>query len=293
MFKILDYVSKLSISKETETHLTCLCPVCGDDNLKIRKTGQYKGAYTCWSNQCASEKIRESLGYKDSLFSVPKIQPVRIKPREVPFRGTQLLITDNYSPIEPTQKSFIGDYVTESREYPYSAHQRILRIDNTTTKTKYIYIQYLNDDFTWVSGAGTEFWPIYSRGVDFNQKADTILFVEGEKTAEFCKERGLAAITVMSGNFGDKISKNLLILKSQYPITNLLYVPDHDKAGYLKAKKVQESCWRVGLGCKILTMPEITSRVFEGMDLADCTETEFTIFKNNVTRRATAISPGR
>lgn len=287
MFKVLDYLDKLDIIKETDTHLTCHCPVCGDDNFKIKKTGRHKGAYACWSHRCGNEEIRESLGYKDSVFSVPKLRETPPKPTKVPFRGTKLLLTEDYEPIEPSVRAYIGDYTTETREYPYAHNQRVLRIDNISTDTKYVFIQYLNDDFVWVNGSGPNFWPVYDRGINFNQPfADSLLFVEGEKTAEFVKERGIAAITLMSGNFNEKMAKNLLILKNTYAnIKNIVYMPDHDKAGYTKAEKVQESCWRVGLGCRILTMPQVSDNPFDGMDLADCTEKEFTIFKNNVTGR--------
>ena len=290
MFRILDYVSSLNILKETSTHLTCYCPVCGDDNFKINTIGKHKGAYKCWSSNCNSREIRESLGYKDSSFRMPKIETIKFKPQEVAFNGTSLFTVSDYSPIEPSVRSYIGDYITETREYPYSSTQRVLRIDNVTNKTKYVYIQYLNHDFAWVEGSGPHFWPVYSRGLNLHQDSDTLLFVEGEKAAEFCKERGLAAITVCASNFYSKLSRNLLSLIAEYPnIKNILYVPDHDKAGYSKAKSVQNNCWIVGLGCKILPMTDIVTDVFDGMDLADCTKQQFENFKHYV-RRDSAIS---
>lgn len=292
MFRILNYVSKLSVRKETETHLVAVCPVCGDDNLKIKKSGRHGGAYKCWSNGCPLEKIRESLGYKDSIFVVKKPQPIRIKPRPVDFTGTKLIEVKNYEPIIPSTKAFIGDYTTETREYGYSPTQRVLRIDNLGTGSKYIYIQVLNDDFTWVCGSGGRFWDTYTRGLDLpNAIGDTLLFVEGEKTAEFCKERGVAAITLMAGNFGSKISRNLLLLPNN--ITNIIYVPDFDSAGKLKAKKVQEACWKVGLGCKIIPMDEVVPDPKDGYDLADCLN-EFPNFIYNVKRNTTRelIAPG-
>ena len=284
MFKVLDYLNKLEVVKETSTHITCLCPVCGDDNFKIKKTNPHKNAYRCWSNFCSPQDIQKKLGFKSLFPSKPKKQIPRIKPAKVNFTGTSIARLENYLPIPIKTKKFSGGYTVEERIYPYSKTQRVLRMDNIDTKTKYVYIQYKNEDFVWVSGSGLDFWPVYSRNIEttlIDPLFDTVLFVEGEKTAEFCKERGLAAITLMAGNFHDGLNKSLMLFGLKYPnIRNVIYVPDADTPGLLKADKVQESCWRYGLGCRIIKMSEIVPEPSEGMDLADLEETLFLNFKN-------------
>ena len=287
MFKILDYIDSLEVVKDTETHFTCVCPVCGDDNFKIKRTSPYKNAYRCWSNHCDNKKIQEALGFK-SLLPTKKSKPlIRIKPREIPFTGSCIAEISNYQPIKVKTKRFSGGYTSEERVYQYSPSQRVLRIDNVQSKTKYIYIQYQNQDFVWVSGAGDSFWPVYSYGVENSlskSEFDTVLMVEGEKTAEFCKERGISAITLMAGNFHNGLNKSIMLFGIKYPnIKNIIYVPDADAPGLIKAKKVQESCWRNKFGCKIVTMSKIVTDPFEGMDLADVEENTFNHFKNDIT----------
>lgn len=293
MFKILDYLDKLEIVKETNTHLTCICPVCGDDNLKIKRTSPHKNAYRCWSNNC--EGIREALGFKSLIPPKKKKITIRIKPSKVNFTGGNLATVSDYKPLKFKTKKFSGGYTSQERVYPYSKTQRVLRIDNLESKVKYIFIQYLSEDFVWVSGTGNSFWPIYQHGIESVLKDtsfDTLLMVEGEKTAEFCKERGLAAVTLMAGNFHDGLNKNILLTTLFLPnIKNIIYVPDNDAPGLNKAEKVQEACWRNGLGCKIVPMSQIVPEPFEGMDLADLDESTFIEFKINVLNRTKFAVP--
>lgn len=289
MFKIINYLPKLEIVKETSTHIIAVCPVCGDDNFKIVKKGRYQNAYKCWSNHCDGQEIRKALGIKPPKHpQVNKPKPIRITPAKVPFTGTRLVTVNDYSPIVPKLKRFSGGSKTEERVYPYSRTQRVLRIDNLNKNSKNVFIQFQRDDFVWVCGAGNNFWPTYSRGIQNSLKDtsfDTVLFVEGEKTAEFCKERGLAAITLMAGNFDEGLDKSLLLFGAKYPhIHNVIYVPDADSPGLLKADKIEKSCWRNHMGCKILPMNNFVNDPFEGMDLADLDETTFIEFSNVVTR---------
>lgn len=285
MFRILNHVDKLSIVRETTTHYVARCPVCGDDNLKIKKTSPHKGAYKCWSHNCTGEDMRQKLGIKRSLLAPKNKKPlVRLKPRKVPFTGTHLLEVFDYQPLQPKIKKFSAGYTTQETLYPYSETQRVLRIDNLQTKTKYVFIQYLSEDFTWISGAGTSIWPVYTHGVEHvlqENKADTVLFVEGEKTAEFVKERGLVALTLMSSGFYLQLDKTLMLFRLKYPhIRNIFFVPDFDDPGLDKATKFQLSCWRNQLACSIIPMSSIVPNPYEGMDLADLDETLFLQFKN-------------
>ena len=301
MFSILKYISKLSIVKETETHYTCLCPVCGDDNFKIKRTGKYRGAYKCWSNFCTSSLIKEKLGVKKLPDSPSFTSPPRIRALPVPFTGVNFVeVPDSFTPLSQKLSSYIGNYHILETIYPYSNTQRVLRIDNPKSNTKYIYIQYRQEDFSWACGAGPDSWPVYLRGLEISildSTKDTIFFVEGEKTAEFCKSRGLATLTLMSAGYYQQLSATLMLFKLKYPhIKNFIYIPDHDSPGYKKANSFQQCAWRNGLACKILKLSEIPNlNLFEGMDLADFSDMQFEEFKN-VIRRNTSNSrsiPGR
>ncbi len=299
MFKILDYLSKLEIVRESSTHITCVCPVCGDDNFKIVRSGKSKNAYKCWSNYCSSKDIKDRLGVKPSRVpSAERITPIFIIPAEVPYTGTSPVLVPDYIPLKPKVKRFSGGYTMHEIVYPYSSSQRVFRVDNIENKTKQVYIQYKNDDFVWVAGTGPDSWPVYSYGLDdaLNESSfDTIVFVEGEKTAEACKQKGIAAITVMAGNFHSGLDKNLLLFSVKFPnIRNVIYVPDADNPGLIKATKVQHSCWRVGLGCKIIPMTEIIEQPFDGMDLADLNDNLFREFADVIRgKQQTSISVSR
>jgi predicted P-loop ATPase len=54
-FSILDHLDKLIPAKEKGSYV---CPVCGDDNLKINMSN---GAYKCFSNECESSLIRDAI----------------------------------------------------------------------------------------------------------------------------------------------------------------------------------------------------------------------------------------
>jgi hypothetical protein len=290
MFKILKYLSRLKIVKESDSHYTCICPVCGDDNFKINRRGRYVGAYKCWSNLCSNTEVKDHLGYKEFAPPPPKHNYItKLKPLPVSFRGSSVVTCPNYIPIKSVITRYIGNYCTKETIYQYSNTQRVLRIDNLDTQTKYVFIQTRQEDFTWSSGMGSETWPIYKRGLEniiSDPNFDTLIVVEGEKTAEALKEKGLAAITFVGPSFHSPLNKTLLVFKSLYPhIKNFLYCPDYDEPGEKKAQRLREECWRVGLACDILGIEEIVSSPEPGMDLADVDENTIKTFIQYVTGR--------
>lgn len=57
-FKILDYLDRLQVVKETSSEYHCLCPVCGDGGFKINKK---QGSYKAFKCGCETKEIREAV----------------------------------------------------------------------------------------------------------------------------------------------------------------------------------------------------------------------------------------
>jgi hypothetical protein len=91
-FNILDHIENLQIVKTTTTEYICICPICGDDNLKIN-LGRHDrhGAYKCWSNQCPSEEIRNAIA---PLETAQGRQKTAVKQVPLPKGANPALLTE-------------------------------------------------------------------------------------------------------------------------------------------------------------------------------------------------------
>ncbi|MFG6094294.1 DnaB-like helicase C-terminal domain-containing protein [Leptothoe sp. ISB3NOV94-8A] len=71
-FNILDHVDKLKPAEGRDKKGYYHCPVCGDDNFTISKTG----AYQCWGQQCKERDIRQAIA---PLGDLPKLEPIKLQ----------------------------------------------------------------------------------------------------------------------------------------------------------------------------------------------------------------------
>lgn len=286
---ILDYRDQLEIIEEKPTYLICRCPNCKENRLKISKRDICYGAYKCWSG-CTTDEVRSSLDFsntKNSYLSpyrkqVPQsIYSTNLKienAKQVEFQGTKLIpVPSPFEPITSSTRRFV-DCEKKITIYPYSDTQRVYRLDSESGKE--IYLQHKNSEGIWEAGTGNHPWPIYSRGLDFTPPldGDTIIFVEGEKTAEYVKSLGYACITASSVAFNKEglyKAFYLFLKKTQTKNLNFLILPDDDTPGYKKATLVSQTLNYLKVANKILTISEMASlfnvsfEANKGVDIAD------------------------
>lgn len=293
---ILDHLELLEVIEEKSTYIICKCPNCAADRLKISKRPQCLGAYKCWSG-CSTEEIKSAMNLNKTknyyLSPYRKIASKSVystnlkieQARQVTFKNNNQIIKvpEDYTPIEQAVKQFISSQKTITI-YPYSDHQRVYRLDSTSGKE--IYLQHKSNEDVWEAGTGNKDWPVYARGLDFGLTGDTILFVEGEKVAEFVKsELGLAAVTVASHVFSKELLYRTfyLFFKKVNKKLNVIIVPDDDTPGYKKATLVNQMLNYLKIPNCVVNIADISSTLnldialpssFEptgnsGLDLAD------------------------
>lgn len=290
---ILEHKEKLEIISETSSYIKCKCPVCKGD-IKISLSNHAYGAYRCYDNHCDPKDIRKALGIQDTknyhlspykhqlqtsvytdnklIKSIEHAKPISV------FEDTQFIRCDNYQPLQSTTRTFVDGSKKKTTIYPYSTHQRVYRLDSySPPDKKQIYLQYLTEDGSWQVGNGTHTWQIYTQGLDLTQSGNTVMMVEGEKTAEYVKENyGIACITAAAPCYSyDYLYKILYVFFGNNPnIKQIIYVPDHDDPGYTKANKVQKVCNYLKKPCQIVSVQEylgLSQEPEKGADLADFT----------------------
>lgn len=296
MTLLLDNKDKLApyITKETSSYIQIQCPVCGSASpgIKVSKASHAKGAYRCYSNYCESKKIRQALGIEDeknyhlspyktqlqkSVYSAP-IKLDKIIPK-TELKEPKLIECLDYTPIVPTIHRFANGE-KKITIFPYSEKQRVYRLDDVNKKQKQVYLQTLNSEGVWEAGIGNRLWQVYTHGLASslsNQSSDnqnTILFVEGEATAEYVKNQGIAAITVASPFYNpESLEKLLYVLFTTYrQIENVIAVPDEDEPGYHKANLVCSICHYLKRRAKVQTLSDTLGLSYvpeKGSDLAD------------------------
>lgn len=83
-------------------------------------------------------------------------------------------------------------------------------------------------------------------------QANALLMGEGESVVEACAALGIACITLQGSAWG-KAQLKLLAAKLKAEGIALIYLPDHDEAGYRKAQKVLEASNEDKVPCLILS----------------------------------------
>lgn len=246
MFRILDYADQLEFVKETNTQLTCRCPVCFS-KLQINKRNS---AYMCVSD-CDPKDIRRNMDIPTSVHYQPRIY-VPPKPIILP-RKIDLHTCDIVYNLE-TQSFFHKRINKQAHKtvYQYSDIYRIVRLDIEDDNEKMFYPNKLVDG-KWDIIAD-ENHPFFNED-KIKQKNKFITLVEGEKCAVALSEQGILAITPPPFGWSeDRLQK--AFERIFYDVDGVLVIPDNDAVGLTKAVRVQNACWRTGLPCRILNLED-------------------------------------
>lgn len=290
---LLDHRDSLTpfIVRETSSYLEIKCPCCSG-KIKISLSNHAYGAYRCYDNHCDPKDIRKALGLLDtknfylspykqqlqqSVYADNKlIQNIEVARPIVNPSVTEYIKCDNYQPLQSSTRDFIDGSKKKTTIYPYSSHQRVYRLDSyNPPDKKQIYLQYLTEDGSWQVGNGTHTWQLYTHGLDFKASGNTVMMVEGEKTAEYVKENlNISCITAAAPCYSlDYLYKIFYVFFSKNKnVVQIIYVPDHDDPGILKANKVQKVCWYLKKSCKVISVKEfldLDDEPVRGADLAD------------------------
>jgi putative DNA primase/helicase len=137
-----------------------------------------------------------------------------------------------FTPIDFPEKQ--GNKTT----YIYSDNQWIERIDTPNGKKVLPF-----HSGSEKAGKGDKAWPMYREPeARAHGRGKFVLMSEGEKCVERPRSIGLIAVTFQGGSWTEtEIESGILRLKNS-GIAGIAYVPDNDKPGFNKAKKVADAC---------------------------------------------------
>lgn len=288
-FSILEHLDRLEVNekKSSQAQTVAACPCCGEDNLKIQNDS---GKYQCFSG-CDTAAVREAIrpwdevkrGNRSSTQTTastkprPKAKPKpKAKPAPLPSRIHLAKLAGNVETVRPTEekgRKYKGEYCpkTQKRIYPYGEGQRIERIDffnaGGERVAKECYYQHLTPGSGWIAGKGDQDWlPYRIEEVRSFAQGRFVLAGEGEKVTEAARLLGLVCV---SFRLESKLTDHIKAL-SEAGAGGLVYLPDNDKAGQSKARKMEKAAAAAGLPLLCLSLSEFFEEAkMEGGDLAD------------------------
>lgn len=254
-FNLIDYYNKgkLELISELATELCFKCPSCGG-KLKYKKLDW---AYLCVTENCSTTQIRESLGLSSSN-SVHSSTLVIKQPTITKFDALM---------VSPPDYQLAKQYQIGDRRITYFSYSNefiVERVDYDDEQPKQLFPKYrINNQ--WVYGRG-------NNSLLFNQQYLTdgsVLLAEGEKCADIVTSI-TGWLTLSPPAFGWNNSYLIAQLSNPH-ITGIIYLPDNDKIGKIKADLIKYVAWSLGKPCYIVPLDDVTSD--DGGDIADLVKT--------------------
>ncbi len=288
-FKILDYLDRLNIVKETSSEYHCTCPVCGDGGFKINKSN---GKYQAFKCGCDVKDIRESIRPWSEVTENQPQQKVKPNPKKPVSRaaqaekGTESKISLARLPFlsldipQPEPKNIpdwlvkqgVPRFATETR-YWYSKTQWVSRFDwkNPDGKaSKTIRQGHIKSNGQEKWKKGVKSWSAYriSEAIA-NCKGKWLLGVEGEGCVETGRGIGIAGITWQGSCWTHGAIASELKKLKEAGSAGLVYLPDNDPAGLKKAADVESAAEQVDFPCIIVSPTDIWEYMPESGDITD------------------------
>lgn len=262
-FNLLDYLEKLNVIYRGSSWIECICPVCNQKNFKINaKTGAYK----CYSSNCSSQDIRNSVA-EFSPYTL--VNPYRVEnfysikyttPIPIAFSSTVSLGNFTKTNVNKT---------IEENGYTFFYYNKKVRTIRFQTKEgkRIVSPQYLKNN-KWVSGIGEiSDWNLF--GLPYNNYSDYIFAAEGEKCCTELIKRGYSCITPPSFAWTEDWC-TIQLSKLKKKIKGVLYFSDNDKVGFKKSKIFSEAVWRNHLECEVVILEDLLNESLQkGVDIAD------------------------
>jgi len=233
---ILDYIDYLEVIETHPTWLRCICPICGDKNLKIN-TKNPNHYYKCWSHNC-------------NIYNYLKGEKVSFKTYTPPFRPhAKPIYIENISQLNfytptPYKPPIIKGNQT-IYEYP---EFNVYRYD--TNGKKYF-------DLSFVPNSMYEL-PVYGLRYLFDDKSgtwlDSAIWVEGEKTADIGHMNKLSTFTILTTCMNYEELNIIFKVLYKRGLRNLLIFPDNDDVGLRKGNLIQEGAWKNNIRTKTIQL---------------------------------------
>jgi hypothetical protein len=160
----------------------------------------------------------------------------------------------------------------ENKRYIYFEYDAFtyVRVETITEEgaDKYFYPTYINSKGHSVQGMPLDSGlPVYR--TQYLQR--DVLVVEGEKCASFLQKLGLAAICINIAFVSDMTLSDIMEELKTRGVKNILYLPDNDYSGEVKANKIMQAAWKARLSADILNLVDfyVEYADLQGFDIVD------------------------
>jgi len=270
-FDIREFESALEESSKPNKYI---CPACRNDNLSIDWDS---GAYNCWNDDSAEHRkeIRNKLSppkKPSSSHSQPKLASIE-----------QIATIDDPAPVESLTNKDDGSSETL---YPYAADESLYVLrkdfykdtyDKDTgevverKKDKSVRPYHTDSEGNLKCGSKNVDFPPYRMDEALAYGADKyIVFVEGEKTVESLRMKGIIAITLQGSKWdAEDMTRRLTRLKREGQVKGVIVFPDHDEAGDKKARKVIKAAKQSGMHSLLVSPEKVWADIPEKGDASD------------------------
>lgn len=257
-----EYLDKLTILKEYSSWYRCICPVCKGTKLKINR---HTGTFACYDGCTAKAilmKVVPAIKRIDLFGEFANIITKSHKPQdysEVLLNDIQLMKTT--APYNPPHKWV--DSIGRHTLYVYDENNCVERIDFDDGH-KTFYPKHKTRTGTWVYGRGLH--NFYNKHLVTGASPSTILFVEGEKSANTAVYLGYVALTAPSFGW----TRDFLVAGLR-PLSNysFLYIEDNDEPGIKKRKNFLNSAWSLNIPAGYINIAAVFGVKTKGFDIAD------------------------
>jgi 5S rRNA maturation endonuclease (ribonuclease M5) len=270
-FDIRQFTSALEESHKPGKYI---CPACQGANLSIDKNS---GAYNCWNDDSAEH--RKEIRNKLSPPKKPSSAQSQLKLASV----EQIATIDEPTPVETHINK--SDESSETL-YPYTADEslQVLRKDFyedihdkdtgevvERKKEKSVRPYYTDSEGNVKCGSKNIDFPPYRMDEALTHGADKyVVFVEGEKTVESLRMKGIIAITLQGSKWdAEDMTRRLTRLKHEGQVKGVIVFPDHDEAGDKKARKVIKAANQVGMHSLLVSPKKVWADIPEKGDASD------------------------
>jgi len=233
--------------------------------FKINKS---TGAYSCYSNDCFSNKANKIKLYQHlgslNRFSSNRFSYTSTIKEFIPPK----LITEHIKLATVIEKPLIEIIIDGNLQYTYYYHsdtQRIQRIDYLDkSDKKKVFPQHYDNE--WVYGISETFAPFCSKQF----KGEVHIVPEGAKSSYKVIERGYNAFSFQQYN-EIEITKGLEQIKPKAIVVLL----DNDLVSNNKQKKITDIAWKLGINTLTIdikdlwSLADIKDECVKGADIYD------------------------
>jgi hypothetical protein len=271
MFNIINYLSVLEKVTHHATWIEAVCPVC-QGKLKISLVDAKYGAYSCYTNDCQKlpgnpiraivTKHDVHLPRKESYARTPKYVRLtkHIEPKPLTKIDEGIFSSEVY--VDDIKVARFEDGIV-TRVYYYDEFE-LFRLELPNGKKVFYPRHLVNGEYVNTAPTSIKVIPLYKS----KYIAESVVMVEGEKTADVLHQLGVNGLTFPAFAFSDVCLPKYMRALSKV-VKSLIYLEDNDAPGARKRDLILRAAWEAGIEASSYNLGQIYDTGIKGYDIAD------------------------